>query len=158
MDFLDMGPLELLMILVVVLLAVGPRKLPAIAKSIGRGVRRGRAVTYNLTKTLTEEFEKLEPSFDAVKKLKRDKTKRTDFPEWNRRLEKAFQQYKSQEAYLNIRDIIEESMEKNKHNIMFHEANACPEFWEQTRLAAGINLAEPLLKGAQSIIESDQGE
>jgi glutathione synthase/RimK-type ligase-like ATP-grasp enzyme len=107
---------------------------------------------------LLEEFEKLEPSFDAVKKLKRDKTKRTDFPEWNRRLEKAFQHYKRQEAYLNIKDIIEESMEENKYNIMFHEANACPEFWEQTRLAAGINLAEPLLKGAQSIIESNQGE
>ena len=46
-------------------------------------------------------------------------------------------------------------MEKNKHNVMFHEANACPEFWEQTRLAAGINLAEALLKGAQSIIDSE---
>jgi hypothetical protein len=56
---------------------------------------------------------------------------------------------------LNIKDIIEDSMEKNKENIMFHEANACPEFWEQTRLAAGINLAKPLLKGAQSIIDSE---
>jgi hypothetical protein len=37
---------------------------------------------------------------------------------------------------------------------MFHETNACPEFWEQTRLAAGINLAEALLNGAQSIIDS----
>ncbi len=107
---------------------------------------------------LIEEFDKLEPSFDAVKKLKRDKTKRTDFPHWNKKLEKAFQNYKSQEAYLNIKNIIEESIEENKHNIMFHEANACPEFWEQTRLAAGINLAEPLLRGAQSIIESEQGE
>jgi glutathione synthase/RimK-type ligase-like ATP-grasp enzyme len=104
---------------------------------------------------LKEEFEKLEPSFGAVKKVKRDRTKRTDFPEWNKKLEAAFEQYKSQEAYLNIKDIIEDNMEKNKHNIMFHEANACPEFWEQTRLAAGINLAEPLLKGAQSIIVSE---
>jgi glutathione synthase/RimK-type ligase-like ATP-grasp enzyme len=102
---------------------------------------------------LNEEFNKLEPSFDAVKKLKRDKTKRTDFPEWNRKLERAFQNYKSQEAYLNIKGVIEESVEENENNIMFHEANACPEFWEQTRLAAGINLAEPLLKGAQSIID-----
>ena len=107
---------------------------------------------------LIEEFEKLEPSFDAVKKLKRDKTKRTDFPHWNRKLETAFQNYKDQEAYQNIRAIIEESIEENKQNVMFHEANACPEFWEQTRLAAGINLAEPLLRGAQSIIESEQGE
>ena len=67
----------------------------------------------------------------------------------------AFKHYKSQEAYLNIKDVIEDSLEKNKHKIMFHEANACPEFWEQTRLAAGINLAEPLLKGAQSIIDSE---
>jgi glutathione synthase/RimK-type ligase-like ATP-grasp enzyme len=107
---------------------------------------------------LMEEFEKLESSFDAVKKLKRDKTKRTDFPHWNRKLETAFQNYKDQEAYQNIRDIIEESIEENKTKIKFHEANACPEFWEQTRLAAGINLAEPLLKGAQSIIDSEQGE
>jgi glutathione synthase/RimK-type ligase-like ATP-grasp enzyme len=104
---------------------------------------------------LKGEFDKLEPSFDAVKKVKLDKTKRTAFPEWNKKLEAAFEHYKSQEAYLKIKDIIEDSMEKNKHNIMFHEANACPEFWEQTRLAAGINLAEPLLKGAQSIIDSE---
>ena len=104
---------------------------------------------------LKGEFDKLEPSFGAVKQVKLDKTKRTDFPEWNRKLEAAFGHYKSQEAYHNIKNVIEDSMEKNKHNIVFHEANACPEFWEQTRLAAGINLAEPLLKGAQSIIDSE---
>jgi len=103
------------------------------------------------------EFEKLEPSFDAVKKVKRDKTKKRDFSSWNKRLEEAFQNYKSQEAYENIKRIIEESVERNKHSILFHEANACPEFWEQTRLVAGINLAVPLLKGAQSVIESDYG-
>jgi glutathione synthase/RimK-type ligase-like ATP-grasp enzyme len=104
---------------------------------------------------LMEEFEKLEPSFDAVKKVKGDKTKRTSLPAWNKKLEAAFENYKRQEPYLYIKDVIEESMEKNKHNIMFHEANACPEFWEQTRLAAGINIAEALLKGAQSIIDSE---
>jgi glutathione synthase/RimK-type ligase-like ATP-grasp enzyme len=104
---------------------------------------------------LEGEFEKLEPAFDGVKKVKLDKTKRTNFPEWNKKLEAAFENYKSQEAYLYIKDVIEDSMEKNKHNIMFHEANACPEFWEQTRLAAGINIAEALLKGAQSIIDSE---
>jgi glutathione synthase/RimK-type ligase-like ATP-grasp enzyme len=104
------------------------------------------------------EFKKLEPSFDAVKTTKRYKTKKRDFASWNKKLEEAFQNYKSQEAYENIRKIIEKSIERNRHNIMFHEANACPEFWEQTRLAAGINLAVPLLKGAQSIIESDYGE
>ena len=104
------------------------------------------------------EFKKLESSFDAVKTTKRYKTKKRDFSSWNKRLEEAFKNYKSQEAYERIKKIIEESIERNKYKIMFHEANACPEFWEQTRLAAGINLAVPLLKGAQSIIESDYGE
>jgi glutathione synthase/RimK-type ligase-like ATP-grasp enzyme len=103
---------------------------------------------------LMAEFDKLEPSFGAVKAVKQDKTKRTNFPEWNKKLEKAFENYKSQEAYHNIKEVIEENMQKNQQHIMFHESNACPEFWEQTRLAAGINLAEALLKGAQSIIDS----
>ena len=104
---------------------------------------------------LKREFDKLEPSFGAVKDIKKDKTKRTDFPAWNKKLENTFANYKSQDAYMNIKKVIEDNMEKNKHNIMFHETNACPEFWEQTRLAAGINLAEALLKGAQSIIDSE---
>jgi len=104
------------------------------------------------------EFEKLESSFGAVKKVKGDKNKKRDFSRWNERLEEAFQNYKNQEAYEKIKKIIEESVERNRHNILFHEANACPEFWEQTRLVAGINLAVPLLKCAQSVIESDYGE
>ncbi|MFQ5999894.1 MAG: hypothetical protein ACE5J6_03865, partial [Candidatus Bathyarchaeia archaeon] len=103
------------------------------------------------------EFEKLESPFNAVKKVKSEGTKKRDFLSWNKRLEEAFQNYKNQEAYDNIKRIIEESMEKNKHNILFHEANACPEFWEQTRLVAGINLAVPLLRCAQSVIDSDYG-
>ncbi len=108
-------------------------------------------------KFIKAEFEKLELSFDAVKKVKSDKTKKINFSSWNKRLEGTFQNYKNKEAYGNIKRIIEESVERNEHNILFHEANACPEFWEQTRLVAGINLAVPLLKCAQSIIESDYG-
>jgi hypothetical protein len=58
----------------------------------------------------------------------------------------------SSEPYSTVKSIIEESMEKNVKGIVFHEANSCPEFWEHTRLIAGINLAVPLLKCAQSII------
>jgi hypothetical protein len=36
---------------------------------------------------------------------------------------------------------------------VFHECNSCPEFWENTRLATGLNLAVPLLKSAQSLID-----
>jgi anaerobic selenocysteine-containing dehydrogenase len=38
------------------------------------------------------------------------------------------------------------------NNILFHEANSCPEFWEQTRLIAGINVAVPLIKCAESVL------
>ena len=104
---------------------------------------------------IKSEFTKLEFSFDAVKRVKRDETKRKAFSIWNKKLEEAFQNYKHQETYGNIKKAIEESIEKNKHNILFHEANACPEFWEQTRLATGINLAVPLLKCAQSLLDFD---
>jgi hypothetical protein len=58
----------------------------------------------------------------------------------------------STEPYKKVKSIIEESIDKNKHAVVFHEANSCPEFWEHTRLIAGINVAVPLLKGAQSLI------
>jgi len=106
---------------------------------------------------IKSEFEELEPSFDEVKRVKSDETKKSAFLRWNERLEEAFRNYKNQKAYENIKKIIEESVENNKYNILFHEANACPEFWEQTRLVAGINLAVPLLKCAQSVTESDCG-
>lgn len=105
------------------------------------------------TKYIKSEFSKLEPSFDAVKRVKRRETKRKAFSIWNKRLEEAFQNYKNQRTYGNIKEVIEESMERNKRNILFHEANACPEFWEQTRLATGINLAVPLLRCAQSLLD-----
>ncbi len=100
------------------------------------------------------ELDKLATPFDVVKKVKADRTKKMDFQSWNKKLEESFQNYMNSEAYENVRKIIEESVEKNRYSIIFHEANSCPEFWEQTRLVAGINLALPLLKCAQSVAES----
>jgi hypothetical protein len=54
--------------------------------------------------------------------------------------------------YQKVKNIIDESIEKNKEHIIFHEANSCPEFWEHTRLIAGINVAIPLIKGAKSLL------
>ncbi len=101
------------------------------------------------------EIDKLAVPFDAIRRVKADETKRKDFPAWNNKLEVAFHNYKSSEPYKKVKRVIEESMEKNKHEIVFHEANSCPEFWEQTRLIAGINLAVPLFKIAQSVTKSD---
>jgi glutathione synthase/RimK-type ligase-like ATP-grasp enzyme len=98
------------------------------------------------------ELQKAEVEFENVKKVKADETRLRDFPSWNTKLETAFHDYVRTEPYANVKRVIEESVEKNKHNIVFHEANSCPEFWEQTRLIAGINVAVPLIKSAQSLI------
>jgi glutathione synthase/RimK-type ligase-like ATP-grasp enzyme len=104
---------------------------------------------------LALELEKAEVAFEAPRKVKADETRLRDFPNWNRKLEAVFHTYMCSEPYQNVKSIIEESIEKNVQDIVFHEANSCPEFWEHTRLIAGINVAVPLLKGAQSLIYSD---
>lgn len=101
---------------------------------------------------LKSELEKATVAFENVRKIKQDESRLRDFPSWNSKLEAAFQNYMNTESYKKVKSIIEESIEKSKHNIVFHEANSCPEFWEHTRLIAGINVAVPLLKSAQSLI------
>jgi glutathione synthase/RimK-type ligase-like ATP-grasp enzyme len=103
---------------------------------------------------LKSQLDLASQAFDSVQKVKADETRLTDFEAWTGKLEKAFRVYKSSEAYENIKNIIEESVEKNKSALMFHESNSCPEFWENTRLATGLNVAIPLLKGAQSLIDN----
>jgi glutathione synthase/RimK-type ligase-like ATP-grasp enzyme len=101
---------------------------------------------------LQSELEMAGAEFEKVQKVKQDENRLQDFPNWNTKLEAAFQTYMSTKPYKKVKTIIEESIEKNKTNVVFHEANSCPEFWEHTRLIAGINVAVPLLKGAQSLI------
>ncbi|MEM2911202.1 MAG: hypothetical protein QW146_01690 [Candidatus Bathyarchaeia archaeon] len=98
------------------------------------------------------ELEKIAKPFETFKKARNDPAKKRNFSSWNKRLEEAFKNYQSSEAYQNLKEIINESVEKNKYNVLFHEANSCPEFWEQTRLATGANLAEYLLACAKSMI------
>jgi glutathione synthase/RimK-type ligase-like ATP-grasp enzyme len=102
---------------------------------------------------LKSVLEKASAAFEQPRKVKADETWLRDFPNWNRKLEAAFHAYMSSEPYQNVKSIIEESIGKNVQGIVFHEANSCPEFWEHTRLIAGINVAVPLLKGAQSLIQ-----
>jgi len=98
------------------------------------------------------DLEKAAAEFEKIRKVKQDENRLRNFPNWNTKLEAAFQTYMSTESYKKIKSIIDESIEKNKKAVVFHEANSCPEFWEHTRLIAGINVAVPLLKGAQSLI------
>ena len=67
-----------------------------------------------------------------MKNVKRDDLRLRDFKAWNVQLEAAVNKYKGTEPYGKVKGIIEENIEANRTRIVFHEANSCPEFWEQT--------------------------
>ena len=58
MDFLGVGPSEILLVLVVALIIWGPRKLPEIARTLGKTVRALKKVSFDFTTALTKEIEK----------------------------------------------------------------------------------------------------
>jgi glutathione synthase/RimK-type ligase-like ATP-grasp enzyme len=92
-------------------------------------------------------------AYMPVQKAKADETRLTDFPVWNSRLEQIFNTYVNSDSYQKVKNVIDENIENNKNALVFHEANSCPEFWENTRLVTGLNVAIPLLKTAQSLID-----
>lgn len=60
MEFLGIGFPELLMILLVALLVVGPQRLPTVAAQLARFIREFRTYTANMTREVTEALEELE--------------------------------------------------------------------------------------------------
>ncbi len=102
---------------------------------------------------LKAELDRAAQAYVPVQKVKADETRLTDFTTWNKKLEQTFNAYASSDSYQKIKNIIEDNLDKNKKDLVFHEANSCPEFWENTRLVTGLNVAIPLLKGAQSLLD-----
>ena len=74
-----MGMGELLLILVVALLVVGPDKLPNAARAIGKGIRDFRKHTQELQSTL-EQDEKLGEAVRELKSALRDEPVRAPRP------------------------------------------------------------------------------
>ncbi len=56
MGFFDIGPLELLLIFIVVLIVWGPNRLPEIARTLGKTVRAFRRAASDLTATVNREI------------------------------------------------------------------------------------------------------
>jgi TatA/E family protein of Tat protein translocase len=56
------GAPELLIILVVALLVMGPRRLPEIARSLGKGMAEFRRASNEFTRTLTASIEEPPPA------------------------------------------------------------------------------------------------
>jgi TatA/E family protein of Tat protein translocase len=57
----NIGPLELMVILVVALLVVGPSKLPEVGRSIGRGIREFRSAQDEVKRSLRLSLDDDEP-------------------------------------------------------------------------------------------------
>lgn len=70
MDFFGIGPWELLLILIVALIIVGPGKLPGIARTVGKTVRAVRKASAELTTAVTREMEAAEKSEKSAATLK----------------------------------------------------------------------------------------
>jgi hypothetical protein len=102
---------------------------------------------------LQKRFQDLEKPFSEVTKAKADPNKKTNFEAYSQNVERAYLSYKATEAYQFIQGVVSESLNKTADYVVFHEGNSCPEFWEQTRIIAGINVAEPLLRCAVSLLD-----
>lgn len=66
MDFLGIGPMEILVIIVIILIVFGPHRLPEMTRTIGKAMKNIRNATTDLGRSLSSELEEEE------KKIKQD--------------------------------------------------------------------------------------
>jgi sec-independent protein translocase protein TatA len=73
MGFLDMGPMEILLVLIIALIIWGPGKIPEIAKTLGRTINTLRKASLDLTKQIKNEID-----LDAKEQPSKQKTNTDD--------------------------------------------------------------------------------
>ena len=59
MDFLGIGPLELIVVMIIAFIVVGPERLPELARSVGKTLRDVRALSQGLTSEWQKEIDSL---------------------------------------------------------------------------------------------------
>lgn len=57
MNFMGIGPWELVLILIIALLVFGPRRLPEIGRALGKTVAEFRRMSQELTADMAQELE-----------------------------------------------------------------------------------------------------
>jgi sec-independent protein translocase protein TatB len=72
----NIGPGELVVILILALVLLGPKRLPEVARTVGKGMRELRRATEGIKETVEAEFYKLEQA-DPPKSLLRPAEGRT---------------------------------------------------------------------------------
>ncbi len=60
MNFFNIGPLELIVIMMVVLIVFGPGKLPEMGRALGQAIREFRQMSSEVNKQLSEGMDMLE--------------------------------------------------------------------------------------------------
>lgn len=75
MDFLGVGLPEIILVLLVALIVVGPQRLPAVAIEIAKVVRTMRGYATEVTNELKGEFEEFTQDYQDVKAEMRDISK-----------------------------------------------------------------------------------
>ncbi|MFQ6014941.1 MAG: TatA/E family twin arginine-targeting protein translocase [Anaerolineae bacterium] len=74
MNFLGIGPMELLLILIIALIIFGPGKLPEIGSAIGKGLREFKQASEEITTEITQEMESLSEAATGQKKNEKSET------------------------------------------------------------------------------------
>ena len=87
MDFLGIGPLELIVVLIIAFIVVGPERLPELARSVGKTMRDVRALSQGLTNEWQREIDSVSKT-EAGEGLQESLTR--PFKEAQAELEQAF--------------------------------------------------------------------
>jgi Tat protein translocase TatB subunit len=77
MDFIGVGGWEILLVLVIALIILGPSKLPEFARNIGKITRALKKASFDLTTAVTRELEDNEKS-SSSSQPKRDTGDKSD--------------------------------------------------------------------------------
>jgi Tat protein translocase TatB subunit len=68
MDFFGIGPLELLLILVLFVIVVGPDKLPEVGRRLGAAMKAFRGATDQITREIDREVKSVEQNVSEAAK------------------------------------------------------------------------------------------
>lgn len=77
MGFFGIGTGEILLIIVVALIIWGPRRLPEIARTMGKAMRTLRKASYDMTTAITREID-IKPDDQVTKKPANQTTEKPD--------------------------------------------------------------------------------
>lgn len=73
-----LGVMEIVIILAVALIFIGPKKLPELAKSLGRGIREFQNAAKGITSSITDPEPEAEIENESIEQVESQKSEETD--------------------------------------------------------------------------------